>query len=146
MNDLEKAKELYKSQNHTCVLCKDDIIYTSDLKGIAPMVNFIEQNTDLKGFSAADKIVGKAVAMLFISAGVTSVYADVMSKAAVSIFSDYCVDYSYNILTENIINRTGNGLCPMEQAVSNISDISQALSVIKNAIEKLRHKNMEAIK
>lgn len=110
------------------------------------MVNFIEQNTDLKGFSAADKIVGKAVAMLFISAGVTSVYADVMSKAAVSIFSDYCVDYSYNILTENIINRTGNGLCPMEQAVSNISDISQALSVIKNAIEKLRHKNMEAIK
>jgi predicted transcriptional regulator len=146
MNDLEKAKKIYKSENHTCVLCKDDMIYTSDLKGIAPMVNFIEQNTDLNGFSAADKIVGKAATMLFISAGVTSVYADVMSKTAVSIFSEHGVNYSYDTLTENIINRTGDGLCPMEQAVSNISDISQVFSIIKNTLEKLRQNNMEAKK
>lgn len=146
MNDLEIAKQLFKSQNHTCVLCKSDIIYTSDLTGIAPMIDFIEQNIDLKGFSAADKIVGKAAAMLFVSAGVKSVYADVMSKTAVSIFSEHGVDYSYDTLTENIINRTGDGLCPMEQTVSNISDTSQAFSIIKITIEKLRQKNMEAKK
>ena len=142
MNNLEKAKELYKNENHTCVLCKDDIIYTSDLTGIAPMVGFIEQSIDLKGFSAADKIVGKAAAMLFVSAGVISVYAEIMSKTAVSIFAENGIDFSYNTLTENIINRKGDGLCPMEQAVSDISDTSKALAIIKATIEKLKQMNM----
>ena len=66
MNSIERAKETLKNGKYTCVVCSNDIIYTSTQKGVAPMLDFIEKNICLTGFSAADKIVGKAAAMLFI--------------------------------------------------------------------------------
>ena len=75
MNNLQTAKSILNKEGNTCVLCKGDIIYISKDKGIAPMVNFISKGVDLHEFSAADIIIGKAAAMLFILAGVKEVYA-----------------------------------------------------------------------
>ena len=51
---------------HTICLCKDKNIFFIDKRGIAPMMGFIADGVDLKGYSVADIIVGKAVAMLFV--------------------------------------------------------------------------------
>lgn len=67
MTDLEKAKSLLKN-NITCVLVKDDNVLSSTKTGIAPVMELIENNVNLEGYSVADKIVGKAVAMLFCKA------------------------------------------------------------------------------
>ena len=59
MNDLEKAKSLLQSGGYTCVLCKDDTIHTSSHRGIRPLLELLE--TDVAGFYAADKVVGRAI-------------------------------------------------------------------------------------
>lgn len=65
MSDIERAKELLKSKSFTCVMCKDETLYTSKKRGVVPVLEKLEQNAELKGFSVADKVIGKAAAMLF---------------------------------------------------------------------------------
>lgn len=140
MNDIEKAKKLLSDGNFTCVLCKGDAAYTSTGKGVSPMLTFLENGTELRGFSAADKIVGKAAAMLFVCAGVTEVFAEVMSVGARDYLKSRGVACSCEILTEKIINRKGDGLCPMELAVANIDDEKLGFSAIKNRFDELKRK------
>ena len=104
------------------------------------MLTFLENGTELRGFSAADKIVGKAAAMLFVCAGVTEVFAEVTSKAAVNYLKERGIACSYGVLTDKIINRKGDGLCPMELAVMDIEDEKLGFSAIKNRFDEIRRK------
>lgn len=138
MTNLENAKKLLKNGGYTCVLCKDEQAYTSTKRGVAPMLEFIDNGTDLRGFSAADKVIGKAAAMLFCHAGIAEVYADVISKAAAEFLSANDIPFSYGTLAENIINRKGDGICPMEQVTANINNTDEAITAIKKRLEELR--------
>lgn len=138
MNDLQKARSILESGNHTCVLCKGDAVYISDKSGIAPMVGFISESVDLKGFSVADKIVGKAAAMLFTFAGIKSAYGEVMSREGFEFLQANRIEVSYSVLTDKIINRAGTDICPMEKTVKNISSPDDAFSAIKETIKKLK--------
>lgn len=140
MNDLEHAKELLINENLTCVLCCQEQVYTSIKKGIQPMVDFLTQGISLEGFSAADKIVGKAAAMLFALAKVKEVHAQVLSKTAATVLEQYHIAYTYEILTESIINRSGSGLCPMEQAVEEAARPEDAFTAIKETLHILKNK------
>lgn len=141
MTDIERAKELLYEKDFTCVLCKGEEVYTSQRTGISPMVDFITRQIDLRGFSAADKIVGKAAAMLFVLAGVSEVYAEVISERAVIVFQKYNIQYSYAAMAKTIINRSGTDSCPMELAVAEIDEPLQALTAIENTLKILRSPN-----
>lgn len=138
MNDIENAKELLQHGKYTCVLCKGDMVYTSTLRGVAPMVEWLGSGTDLGGYAAADKIVGKASAMLFVLAGVKEVYAPVMSEGAIHTLSHSGIRCFFDTHTDGIINRTGTGSCPMEQAVRNIQEPSAAFEAIKRTLKLLK--------
>ena len=58
MTDVRRARLLLERDGHTCVLCRGDKVYADDRAGIAPMMGFIGAGVDLRGFSAADRIVG----------------------------------------------------------------------------------------
>lgn len=141
MNDMDRAKALFRTGNYTCVLVNADSVYTSTLSGVAPMIDFISSGTDLQGFSAADKIVGKAAAMLFVLAGVKAIYSPIMSEKAVNVFFEYGVSPFYDTLTSAIINREGTGLCPMDQAVKDIDDPHIAFLAIKQTLDLLKTKS-----
>ncbi len=137
-DDIIKAKEKLKSEKLSCVLCKNDIFYTSDKKGIIPIIEFIDMNINMNGFSVADKIVGKAAALLFVLLDVSCVFSEVMSKGAINVFKKNKIQYSYETCVENIINREGTGLCPMETAVFNIETPNEALKAVKIKLIELR--------
>lgn len=120
MTDLERAKTLL-AQN-TCVLCKDETLHTSQKTGIAPMLDWLAEGMELTGFSVADKIVGKAAALLFVLAGVNEVYGEVMSEGGLAVLQTHGIPCAYGKLTPYIINRKGDGICPMEQTVQAIDD------------------------
>lgn len=142
MTDLEKAKALLCDSDYTCVLVLDENIYTSMQKGISPMLDIIAEKKDVAGYSVADKIVGKAAAMLFAYAGVKAVYAEVISKTAVEILKKYNIPFAYGTLTDFIINRKGDGICPMEQTVSDIYELEKAYIALKNKRDELRKENV----
>ena len=145
MTDIEKAKELYRNGEYICVLCKGDIVHVSTDRGIAPMLSFIASGVNLNGFSAADKIIGRAAALLFVHAGVCEVYAEVISSHAAAVFEKHHVKFSSDALADSIINRTGTGPCPMEESVKNIDNPSDAFEAISNALTVLKNMRREAV-
>lgn len=137
--DLIKAKMLFESGEYTCVLCKGDAILTSKDRGVKPLIEFFESG-DYRGFSAVDKIIGKAAAHLYILMGVISVHASVMSREANELLSKHNIKTSFDTLTESVINRKGDDICPMEKAVAGAEDSEAALKNIKNTIELMGKK------
>ena len=138
MSDIERAKQ--NLPGHSICLCKNGELITDDGRGISPMIKFIAENRDLNGYSAADIIVGKAAAMLFVKAGIVRVYAMTMSRPAAEFLHAHGIEYSYGTLTENIINRQGTDVCPMEKTVEHISDPDQAYPALKLRLEELKTK------
>lgn len=135
--NLQKAKELLQTGKYTCVLCQGDKVFTSTERGVAPLVNWLSSGMDLGGFSAADKIVGRAAAFLYFLLGVDEVYASVMSEGAKTLLSELNISASYDSKTEHIINRAGTGGCPMEQAVKDITEPEAALEAIRKKMKEL---------
>lgn len=135
MSDLEHAKALLKATpSLTCVLCRGETVYQSQTRGIAPMMGFLDDGTDLCGFSAADRVVGRAAAFLFVLAGVREVYAEVLSEGALQVFQTHGVSVTYGTLTPYIVNRRGDGMCPMESAVKALDDPISARDAIRQTM------------
>lgn len=138
MNDnLLQAKEKLAEGTYTCVLIRKSITYLSAERGVKPLLNWLTSDTDLQGFSAADKVVGKAAAFLYILAGVREVYAPVMSEAAIDVLKAHGIEAYYDFAVNTIINRAKTGMCPMEQAVWSISEPEAALAAIRQRIASL---------
>lgn len=137
-SDIEKAKSLLKSGGYTCVLCSEDKVYTSTERGVKPLLAWIDGGTDMSGFSAADKVVGKAAAFLYVILGVKAVYAGVISEPAEKVLTENGIAVEYGTLTDAIRNRAGTGFCPMETAVKNISEPYAALEAVRRKIKELK--------
>ena len=138
MNDIEKAKAKLVG-NTTCVLVKEDKIILSQEKGIAPILNLLNAGENLENFTLADRIVGKAVALLVVYAKIREVYAEVLSEKGEEVLKKHNIKYSYKTLTENIINRKGDDICPMEKTVSKIFDATLACHALKKKVEELKN-------
>lgn len=140
---LSRAVRLLGSGDYTCVLCDKDRVLTSRRSGIAPLLLRIEEKEDLCGMACADKIIGKAAAMLLLCGGVRSVYGEVMSESAKALLEQSGAAVFYGTLTDRIINRTGDGPCPMEQAVAGLSDYHEAPDALRRQCEKLGVRSQE---
>lgn len=130
-SDLERARKIFASGNYTCVLCRGEVTLTSTERGVLPLLDWLDGEKRMAGFSAADKVVGRAAAFLYVLLEAREVYADVMSEGAVDVLSKYGIPFGYGALAEKIINRRGDGFCPMEQAVTGIDSPGQALEAIR---------------
>ena len=131
MNHLITAWNLLESGNYTCVVCKEDTIYTTTHRGVAPLLNWLDEGTDLTGFSAADRVVGRGAAFLYCLLGVKEVHARVMSYPAMEVLRAYGIRAEADTFVDNIINRAGTGPCPFEAAVMHIQKADEALVAIR---------------
>jgi len=131
---LDKAKTLLLSEGHTCVLFGAKGYYTSKRRGVAPLVRFLQQGQIPPCCLAADKVVGKATAYLYILLKIQALYAQVISKPALAVLTAYGICVEYETLVENIINRAGDGICPFEEAVMDISHPQTAYDAILRKI------------
>lgn len=136
MTDIGIAKE--NLRGHSICLCRNGEYFTDDGRGISPMMKFIAEGRDLVGYAAADVIVGKAAAMLFVKAGIAEVYGETMSRAGAEFLKLHNIPFSYGTLTEKIINRDGTDICPMEKTVADISDVEEAYAALKKRLAEMR--------
>ena len=133
MLDIEKAKSrLIEDSGLTCVFCKGEVIYTSKLKGIRPIMLKLLEGIDVKGFSVADKIVGKAAAMLFAFAGIKEIYTYTITKSALEFLEKSDIKFSFEAQIETIEG------CKMEATVKNIENPAQAFEDLKEKLIELR--------
>lgn len=129
-------KEIYEQNACNCVAVKDGMVYTSNLKGVMPILSKLMEDTSFfAGAAVGDNVIGKAAAMLLIYGKVERIYAKVLSEAAIPYLEKYNIPFSYDILVPYIMNRNKDGMCPMEQLVLNMEDPEEAYPAICNKIK-----------
>ena len=131
------AKKVLEEGGYTCVLTDGTSFHTSTHRGVRPLIQFLEKKNIPAHLFAADKVVGKATAYLYVLLRVQALYAKVISQPAMAVLEKHGIAVSYDTLVPNIINRRGDGICPFEAAVTACNDPDSAYSAILKKMDEL---------
>lgn len=138
--DLQRAKALLAEGDYTVVLCRGDVTHTDTRRGVVPLLALLDAVADMTGFAAADKVVGKAAAFLYLRLGVAAVHAGIISTPAYDLLITHGVAVTYDTLVPAIRNRAGDGWCPMETVTLPLSDPIEAEAAIRKRLAALTQK------
>lgn len=134
---IEEVREMLADNGYTCVVLKNGFCFTSEARGVKPLLELIDNGADVAGGVAADKVVGRAAAFLYVLLGVKAIYADVISESAYSVLNGKGIFVEYGLMVPAIRSRDGKGFCPMEQATLGVEDGESALQLIRDTLKRL---------
>ncbi len=133
MSDLDTAKNRLYGEGFTLVIVKNgEGLFETGSHRISGFLGAIEQlGVRLEGASVADRVVGKAVALLCVYAGIRDVYAEVLSRKAKAVFEENGIPCEWKRLVDKILDLNRSGVCPFEKAAADISDPEKAYAAFK---------------
>ena len=126
------------SMGCTCAASDGKTLFTSEKRGVAPLLFWLEQGQDLAAFTVADKVVGKGAAFLYLLLNVKYLYAAVISSPALELLRENGVFVTFSVCVPAIRNRDNTGFCPIETAVLDCNAPQQAIVKIKNRLKELQ--------
>jgi hypothetical protein len=140
MTDLEIAKtELYEEKLTLAIVKDGHLLFSTKSHRISGVLEAIDQcGTALEGASLADRVAGKALALLCAYAKIKEVYATVLSRKAQVVFKQNHIKYNYRELVENVLDPAKADLCPFEKAATTISDPAKAYVTFRTLLDQLR--------
>ncbi|MEM2102461.1 MAG: DUF1893 domain-containing protein [Candidatus Bathyarchaeia archaeon] len=139
MHDLEIAKhKLQKKDLNLVIVKKGATIFETKSPGISGLLEAIEKfdKENLSGSFVADKVVGRAAALLCVYCEVSAVYAVVFSRGGKDVLENNRVAFEFEDLVPNVLNRQKTDVCPFEKVVANISNPKEAYEKLKSCINK----------
>lgn len=129
--ELKKAKELLTTGGYSLVVLKNSLETLSFDRGIRPLLDLYTNEPELlRDSTVADKVIGKAAALILAVAGIRELYARLISRPALEVLEKQGITVVYQTLTDNILNRDQSGLCPMEQLCADTDDPHTAIERI----------------
>ena len=119
----------------SCVIFSRGTVTLCRERGVKDLLRLLEEDPSiLRGAMIADKVVGKGAAALMILGGVKAIYADVISRPALELFSTVDVSVDYRECVPNIINRAGTGICPVEKLCMDSKSAEECFPLIKKFV------------
>lgn len=124
---------LEDSGENLLVFRDGEVIFSSASRGVAPLIEAIDAvgRDGLKGVVTADRIVGKAAALLNVYMGASEAHAMLISSGAKEVFRERGIGFVFLEETDAIKMRDGVIFCPFERLVQGISDAGEAYREIK---------------
>lgn len=128
---LEKAKSILLSSASTIAVISNGEVFTSQERGVKPLLFLLKEKKEfLKGASVADKVIGKAAALLMALGEIKEVHTLIISEPAIKVFEKHNIPCFYDKKVTRIVNRTGDGLCPMESLCLDVENPQEAFDRI----------------
>ena len=124
---------LKESGANLLVFRDGEAIFSSASNGVAPLIEAIEKigRDGQRGVVTADRIVGRAAALLNIHMGAVEVHAMLISQGAKETLGGYGVAFRFWEEVDAIKMKDGIVFCPFERLVQDISDPEEAYLRIK---------------
>ena len=137
-DDVEPARAtLLSTEGTTCVAVRNGETIITCERGVKPLLRWISEGRNFEGWSVADKVVGKAPALLYVQLKPTAVFATAMSEDARDILLARGIACGCDDLVPFIVNRAGDGQCPMDSCVAGISDPHEAERAIRECARRM---------
>lgn len=143
-NDVCIARQKLDDGKYTCVLLSESEEYTSYERGVKPLLTLLRSGKNFKNSVAADKTVGAGAAHLYVLLGVRALWSNIVSESALKVLRDNKIEVFYGECVPHIINRQGNGICPIERAVYDAKDSNEAYDLITQALKALQQNQSAA--
>ena len=135
---LNRLRQILHTNACSCVIGNGNTIAEFHQRGIKDLYDLLHNNRPLlDGASVADKVIGKGAAALMIAGGVKEVYADVISNASMELFDKYATTVSYDQKVAYIVNRRGDGICPVEERCAECNTIEECLVKIDEFVKSI---------
>lgn len=134
--DLAQARRLLDVENRAFVLVRaGQVLATGDDYGVRELLAAADRlGPEVRGASLADKVVGKAVALIVVHAGISAVDTRVASESAGKLLTAHGVPFRAGQIVPQILNRRGDGPCPMEKATTPFDDVPAGLQALRDFI------------
>lgn len=130
MNE-ESVMEILHSGGYSLVIWNNGI-HTFTGRGVSDLYRiYIGEKELLDGAVVADKIIGKGAAALMALGKVSEIFTDTISAPALSLLNDGGIPVSFQTVVPNIINRRGDGLCPVETLCRECATPAECLPLIE---------------
>ena len=137
-DSMDQLINLLHKERCSCVIRTGDRITVCRERGVKDLFRLLKEEPEiLTGASVADKVIGKGAAVLMVKGGVSRVYADVISRPALSLLELHGIDVEYDRLTDNIINRQGTGICPVETLTMHCDNLDECVAKIEGFIKSM---------
>ena len=140
MNDIDIAKATLEKNDLSLAIVKEGkVLYSSSAKGIKPLYTALEEiGGELSGASIADKVIGKAAALLCNSVGIKAIYTKLISEQAIKILKKTNIEFYYNQVVPYIKNRDKTDMCPIEKMAETTDDHEEMISKLEDFFEKMK--------
>lgn len=138
--ELKDLIQILHDKSLSCVILKSDgEIVQCHRRGVIDLYELLAHTPEvLNGAVVADKVVGRGAAALMVLGLIKQLHTDVLSRPALEMLQQGDISVSYGILVDNIINRTGNDICPVEKLTSQAGTAAEALPLIKRFVENMQ--------
>lgn len=143
MNAQEKRQYIEQLfvETCSCVIVNGATVRTFRDKGVKDLYRLLRTEPELlRGAFVADKVAGKGAAALLIAGGIGSLFADVVSHPALELLNSAGIPTEYTLAVPRIANRSGTGICPLEQCCADCTTAAECLPRIEAFMNEMRHK------
>lgn len=143
MKDLELAKEVLAERELTLAIAKEGkVIFTSTDKGIKPMYTAVlELREELRGASVADKVIGRAAAILCKYADIKELYTMLISDEAIKVFENSNISFFYDESSPYIKNRDKTDMCPVEKLSQDLDSPEELIQKISQFLDSMKKRD-----
>lgn len=127
---LMKKGKIVEQKNNSS-MPKGEILDRRNGSGVLPLLEIYREKKDLmSGAIIIDKVIGRAAAMILLSAKVARIHAELIGEDALDLLLENHVKVSYRRMVPQILNRKKDGPCPLDQSVENIIDPEKAVDIL----------------
>ena len=124
--------DILHSGPFTLAVANHGEVRTFTRRGVADLAGLLETDPGfLHGSAVADKVVGRAAAALMILGGVERLHTRVISRHALSLLDESDMHVQWDEVTAHVINRTGDGWCPLETLCRELATPQQCYAAIR---------------
>ncbi len=125
-----EVKAKFAEGKYSCVIGNGEV-YTFNRSGIADLLDiYTNKPRLLKGALVADKIIGRAAAAILLMGGISELYTPIISRPALNMLRKAHITVSYGKVVPSIRNRVGNGICPMDSAISDAKTPAECVDIL----------------
>lgn len=140
---LEECRQIMERDGLRAVFADEEkVLYTSARRGMEPMLELAElaEKNGWRPVYQADRIVGKAAAIVAAHCGIREIWGDVVSESAMEIAGRNGIRVSCGELVPMILNRERTAEGPFETALKDLTenDFEQVMAIARPLAEKMR--------